>query len=90
MLLDAAEGASDEARAETMKTLRDMLCSPSATQLVACRGDDASSTDVIATCAVAAREPSGSQAATPLPPGVTPELWAAATGRMLPDDRPSP
>ena len=58
VLLDAAEGASDEARAETMKTLRDMLCSPSATQLVACRGDD--STDVIATCAVAAREPSGS------------------------------
>ena len=57
VLLDAAEGASDEARAETMKTLRDMLCSPSATQLVACRGD---STDVIATCAVAAREPSGS------------------------------
>ena len=37
--LDAAEGASDEARAETMKTLRDMLCSPSATQLVACRGE---------------------------------------------------
>ena len=30
VLLDAAEGASDEARAETMKTLRDMLCSPSA------------------------------------------------------------
>ena len=60
VLLDAAEGASDEARAETMKTLRDMLCSASATQLVACRGDDASSTDVIATCAVAAREPSGS------------------------------
>ena len=58
VLLDAAEGASDEARAETMKTLRDMLCSASATQLVACRGDD--STDVIATCAVAAREPSGS------------------------------
>ena len=57
VLLDAAEGASDEARAETMKTLRDMLCSPSATQLVACRGV---STDVIATCAVAAREPSGS------------------------------
>ena len=57
VLLDAAEGASDEARAETMKTLRDMLCSPSATQLVACRGD---STDVIATCAVAAREASGS------------------------------
>ena len=57
VLLDAAEGASDEARAETMKTLRDMLCSPSATQLVACRGD---STDVIATCAVAAREPTGS------------------------------
>ena len=57
VLLDAAEGASDEARAETMKTLRDMLCSPSATQLVACRGD---TTDVIATCAVAAREPSGS------------------------------
>ena len=57
VLLDAAEGASDEARAETMKTLRDMLCSASATQLVACRGD---STDVIATCAVAAREPSGS------------------------------
>ena len=57
VLLDAAEGASDEARAETMKTLRDMLCSPSATQLVACRED---STDVIATCAVAAREPSGS------------------------------
>ena len=57
VLLDAAEGASDEARAETMKTLRDMLCSPSATQLVACRGD---STDVIATCAVAAREPAGS------------------------------
>ena len=52
VLLDAAEGASDEARAETMKTLRDMLCSPSATQLVACRGD---TTDVIATCAVAAR-----------------------------------
>ena len=59
VLLDAAEGASDEARAETMKTLRDMLCSASATQLVACRGDD-DSTDVIATCAVAAREPSGS------------------------------
>ena len=59
VLLDAAEGASDEARAETMKTLRDMLCSPSATQLVACRGAD-DSTDVIATCAVAAREPSGS------------------------------
>ena len=57
VLLDAAEGASDEARAETMKTLRDMLCSASATQLVACRGD---TTDVIATCAVAAREPSGS------------------------------
>ena len=57
VLLDAAEGASDEARAETMKTLRDMLCSPSATQLVACRDD---STDVIATCAVAAREPAGS------------------------------
>ena len=56
VLLDAAEGASDEARAETMKTLRDMLCSPSATQLVACRGDN----DVIATCAVAAREASGS------------------------------
>ena len=56
VLLDAAEGASDEARAETMKTLRDMLCSASATQLVACRGDN----DVIATCAVAAREPSGS------------------------------
>ena len=54
VLLDAAEGASDEARAETMKTLRDMLCSASATQLVACRGDD--STDVIATCAVAARD----------------------------------
>ena len=59
VLLDAAEGASDEARAETMKTLRDMLCSPSATQLVACRGAE-DSTDVIATCAVAAREPSGS------------------------------
>ena len=59
VLLDAAEGASDEARAETMKTLRDMLCSPSATQLVACRGAD-DSTDVIATCAVAAREASGS------------------------------
>ena len=57
VLLDAAEGASDEARAETMKTLRDMLCSPSATQLVACRGATA---DLIATCAVAAREPSGS------------------------------
>ena len=57
VLLDAADGASDEAQAETMKTLRDMLCSPSATQLVACRGV---STDVIATCAVAAREPSGS------------------------------
>ena len=59
VLLDAAEGASDEARAETMKTLRDMLCSASATQLVACRGAE-DSTDVIATCAVAAREPSGS------------------------------
>ena len=59
VLLDAAEGASDEARAETMKTLRDMLCSPSATQLVACRGAE-DSTDVIATCAVAAREASGS------------------------------
>ena len=59
VLLDAAEGASDEARAETMKTLRDMLCSPSATQLVACRGAE-DSADVIATCAVAAREPSGS------------------------------
>ena len=59
VLLDAAEGASDEARAETMKTLRDMLCSPSATQLVACRGAE-DSMDVIATCAVAAREPSGS------------------------------
>ena len=55
VLLDAAEGASDEARAETMKTLRDMLCSASATQLVACRGAE-DSTDVIATCAVAARE----------------------------------
>ena len=59
VLLDAAEGASDEARAETMKTLRDMLCSPSATQLVACRGAE-DSAEVIATCAVAAREPSGS------------------------------
>jgi ribosomal protein S18 acetylase RimI-like enzyme len=59
VLLDAAEGASDEARAETMKTLRDMLCSASATQLVACRGAE-DSADVIATCAVAAREPSGS------------------------------
>ena len=59
VLLDAAEGASDEARAETMKTLRDMLCSASATQLVACRGAE-DSTDVIATCAVAAREPAGS------------------------------
>ncbi len=27
VLLDAAEGASDEARAETMRTLRDMLLS---------------------------------------------------------------
>lgn len=60
VLLDAAATASPEAKAETMKTLRDLLCAASATQLVACRGDD-DSADVIGTCAVAVRQPAGSE-----------------------------
>ena len=60
MLLDAAATASPEAKAETMKTLRDLLCAASATQLVACRDDD-DSADVIGTCAVAVRQPAGSE-----------------------------
>jgi len=52
LLLRAADDASGSAKDETRKTLREMLCKPGDTQLLARDADDA----VVGTCAVSVRD----------------------------------